>query len=132
MANRNVPNPNHKPWTHISNVPIPILLRLIQRKSSKQNFPVKDSDIHKSPQVKKKWTAEDYKNYEDWQARSAAIDETFQKPIKNIDKKSKKAQALRDEKWQEALEELENGSKKQRAEATKKLDRLIDEIWDTL
>lgn len=131
MNDRNVPNPNHKPWTHISDIPIPIFLRLIQRKNSKQETPSQSPDVQQIPQVKK-WTEEDYKNYEDWQARSQAIDEQFQKQIKKIDKKSKKAQALRDEKWQEALEALENGSKKERAESVKKLDKLIDEIWDTL
>jgi len=97
------------------------------RKNSNQN--VQSQEPTTKP---KKWTAEDYKNYEDWQARSRAIEEQFQEQIKKIDKKSKKSQALRDAKWQEALEALENGSKKERAESVKKLDKLIDEFWDTL
>jgi hypothetical protein len=73
MTNRNVPNPNHKRWTHISDIPIPIVLRLIQRKKSTQNAPSQEPTVNQ-----RKWTAQDYKNYEDYLKRQQELELSYQ------------------------------------------------------
>jgi hypothetical protein len=97
MNDRNVPNPSHKPWTHISNVPIPILLRLLQRKNSKQNAQSQEPTIKP-----KKWTAEDYKNYEDYRQQQHELEMAYQaaeleREIASKDEAHKRKLASKDE-----------------------------------
>jgi monoamine oxidase len=97
MDNRNVPNPNHKPWTHISNIPIPIFLRLIQRKNSTQNAQSQEPTIKQ-----RKWTKEDYENYENFQQAE------HERELESINRKHERAKKLKEFKAELEAESQKN------------------------